>query len=70
MVNLNLEDQKYLFVLIRLKKKINIVKIRTNSHNLHSETRDLTIPRRAWDEGIFYYAERHSTTQYGGGLVT
>jgi hypothetical protein len=36
-VNPNLEDQNYLSVLKSAKKKINISKIRTNSHELHSE---------------------------------
>jgi hypothetical protein len=40
-VNPNLEDQKYLYVLTSLKKRINIAKIRTNSHELHSETGDI-----------------------------
>jgi hypothetical protein len=38
-VNPILEDQKYLFTLTNIKKIINIAKIRTNSHGLHSETR-------------------------------
>ena len=37
-INPTLENQKYLFVLTSSKKKINITKIRTNSHELHSET--------------------------------
>ena len=37
-INPNLEDQKYLFGLTSSKKNINIAKIRTNSHELHSET--------------------------------
>ena len=37
-INLTLEDEKYLFVLTSSKKKISIAKIRTNSHELHSET--------------------------------
>ena len=36
-VNHNLEDQNYLYVLTSVKKKISIAKIRTNSHELHSE---------------------------------
>jgi hypothetical protein len=44
-VNPNLEDQKYLSVLRSEKKKINIAKIRTNSHELHSETGHWTIPK-------------------------
>ena len=35
----NLEDRKYLSVLISSKKKIKIAKIGTNSHELHSKTR-------------------------------
>ena len=52
-VNLNLEDQKYLFVLIRLKKKTNIVKIRTKFHDLHSKIRHWKIPKTPWHERIF-----------------
>jgi len=37
-INPTLEDQKYLSILTGSKKKINIAKIRTNSHELHSET--------------------------------
>jgi hypothetical protein len=36
--NPNLEDQNYLSILPSVKKKISIAKIRTNSHELHSET--------------------------------
>jgi len=36
-INRTLEDQKYFSVLTSSKKKINIVKIRTNSHELHGE---------------------------------
>jgi hypothetical protein len=36
-INPNLEDQNYLFVLPSVNKKIIIVKIRTNSHELHSK---------------------------------
>ena len=38
-INSNLEDQNYLSVFPSVKKKISIAKIRTNSHELHSETR-------------------------------
>ena len=37
-INPNLEDHKYLSVLTSSKKKVNINKIRTNTHELHSET--------------------------------
>ena len=42
--NPTLEDQKYLFVLTSSKKKINIAKIRMNSHDLHSETDHWIVP--------------------------
>ena len=48
--HINLEDQKFLSILTRVKKKINIAKIRTNSHELHSETRIWTIFKMSWDE--------------------
>ena len=46
-INPNLEDQNYLFVLTSVKKKITIAKIRTNSHKLHSETEHWSIPKNA-----------------------
>jgi hypothetical protein len=48
--NPNLEDQNYLSVLKSAKKKINLAKIRKNSHELHSETRHWTTPKTPWDE--------------------
>ena len=41
----NLEDQDYLYVLTSVKKKLSIAKIRTNSHELHSETCHWSIPK-------------------------
>ena len=38
LINPNLEDQNYLSVLTSVKKKMSIAKIRTNSHEPHSET--------------------------------
>ena len=49
-INHNLEDQKYLFVLTSVKKKTNIAKIRTNSHEIHNERRNFTIFEMPWDE--------------------
>ncbi len=46
-INHNLEDQKNLFCLHRVNKKMNIVKIRTNSHGLHSE-------KGCWTSPIMY----------------
>ena len=39
-INTTLEYKKYLSILTSSKKKINIAKIRMNSHELHSETGD------------------------------
>ena len=52
-INPNLEDQKYLSVLTKSRKKIYIDKIRTNSHDLHSETRHWSIPKTPWVERVF-----------------
>jgi hypothetical protein len=51
-INPNLEDQNYLFALTSVKKKISIAKIRTNSHELHSEIGCWSNPKTPWDEGI------------------
>jgi hypothetical protein len=56
-VNPNLEDQKYLSFLISAKNKISIAKIKTNSHELHSETGHWTIPKTLWDERIFHICD-------------
>ena len=52
-----LEDQKYLLVLPSSKKKINIAKIRTNSHELHSETGHWAVPKTPWVERICHLCE-------------
>ena len=45
-INPTLEDQKSISVLTSSKKKINLAKIRTNSHDqLHSETSRWTVPK-------------------------
>jgi len=56
-INPNLEVQNYLFVLTSSKKKINIAKIRTNSHELHSETGRWTIPKMPWVERTCHLCE-------------
>ena len=60
MINPRLEDKTYLLVLTSIKKKINITKIRTNSHKLHSETWHYAIPKTSWDKRIclFYDIKR------------
>ena len=57
MINPNLEDQNYLSVFKSAKKKINIAKIRTNSHELHSETGCWTTPKTLWNEIICHICD-------------
>ena len=56
-INPTLEDQKYLFVLTSSKKKPNIAKIRTNSHELHSEASCWAVPKTPWVEMICHLFE-------------
>jgi hypothetical protein len=56
-INPNLEDQNYLSVLPSVKKKISIAKIRTNSHELHSETGHWSIPKTPWDERVCHLCD-------------
>jgi hypothetical protein len=56
-INRNLEDQNYLFVLTSVKKKKCIAKIRTNSHELHSETVHWSIPKMSWDERVCHICD-------------
>ena len=59
-INPNLEDHKYLLVVTSSLKKINITKIRTNSHELHSETGHWYIPKTPWAERVFHLCESMS----------
>ena len=52
-----LEDEKYFFILTSSKKKINMGKIRTKSHVLHSETGCWAVPKRPWVERICHLCE-------------
>ena len=56
-INPTLEDQKYLSVLTSSKKKINIARIRTKSHEIHSETGHWAVPKTPWVERIFHLRE-------------
>ena len=53
-INPNLEDQKYLSVVTRSRKKINIAKIRTDCHELHRETTWWSIPKTPWAKRVFH----------------
>ena len=59
-INPNLEDQKYLSVVTSSRNKINIAKIRTKYHELHSETRCWSIPKIPWVERVFHLCESMS----------
>ena len=54
-VNPNIEDQRYLFILVSIKKKINIVKIKTNSQEIHYETCRHTILKTRWERIFLLY---------------
>ena len=56
-INPTLEDQKYLSVLTISKKKINMAKIRMNSHELHSEIGHWVVPKTPWVERICHLCE-------------
>ena len=51
-INPTLDNQTYLYVLSSHKKKMNIAKIRTNSHELRSETGRWFIPKTPWNDRI------------------
>ena len=59
-INPNLEDQKYLSIVTSSQKKINITKIRTNSHELHNETGSCSILKAPWAERVFHLCESMS----------
>ena len=56
-INSNLEDHKYLPVVTSSQNKINIAKIRTNSHEIHSETGCWSIPKTPWAERVCHLCE-------------
>jgi hypothetical protein len=56
-INRNIEDQNYLFVLTSVKKKISIAKIRTNSHEFHSKSVPWTIPKTPWNERVSHLCD-------------
>jgi hypothetical protein len=50
-------SQNYRSVLSSVKKKISIAKIRTNSHELHSETGCWSIPKTPRDERVCHLCD-------------
>lgn len=55
--NPNLENQKYLPILTSVKNKINIAKLRTNSHDFHIKTRCWPILKTPWDETVCHLCD-------------
>ena len=53
-INHNIEDQNYIFVLTSVKKKISIAKIKTNSHKVQSE---VGFPKMPWDERVCHLCD-------------
>jgi len=49
-INLTLDSQNYLLILTNTKKKMNITRIRTNSHELCSETGWWSTPKAPWED--------------------
>jgi len=52
-INPTLDNHNYLSMLTNTKSKINITGIRTNSHELQSDTEQWSTPRTRWDDIIF-----------------
>ena len=59
-INPNLENHKYLLVITSSQEKINIAKIRMNSHELHSEKERWSIPKTPWMERVCHLCESMS----------
>ena len=59
-INPNLEDHKYLSVATSSEKKINIAKIRTNSHEIHGEIGCWSILKIPWVERVCHMCESMS----------
>ena len=59
-INPNMEDQKYLSVVTSLRKKINIAKIITDSHKLHSKKGSWSIPKTPWEKRFCHLCESMS----------
>ena len=65
-INPTLDNYNYLFVLTITKKKINIARIRTNSHELRSEIGRWSIHKTPWNDRVCHicdtkkvYDEKH-----------
>jgi hypothetical protein len=52
-----MEYKYYLFVLMSVKKKINVAKIIINSHELNSEIGRWSIPNTPWDVRVCHFCD-------------
>ena len=52
-INPTLDNQNYISMLTNTKKKMNIARIRTNSHEFRSETKRWSIPKTLWNDRIY-----------------
>ena len=68
-INLNLEDQKYLSVVTSSWKKIIIVKIRINSHEIHSKTGHWSLPKTPWVERVCHLCDFMSVEDENHSLL-
>ena len=68
-INPTLEDQKVSLCFNYFKEKINIAKIRTNSHEIHSETGRWEIPKIPWEERIYHLCENMNTEDENHSLL-
>lgn len=57
MINYNVEDQKHIIFLTNVKKKIHIIKIRFNSHELHRKTFHWSILKLPWDKRLYLFCD-------------
>ena len=60
LINSNLGDEKYLSVVTSSRKKINITKVKTNSHKLHNKTGHLFMTKTLWEERVCHLCDSMS----------
>ena len=56
-INPTLDNQNYLSMFSSNKKKMNVAKIRTNSHELQSDIGQWSIPKTPWNNRIYHICD-------------
>jgi len=56
-INTTLENHNYLSMLTNTKKKMNISRIKTNFHELQSDTGQWSTPKTPWDDKIYHISD-------------